>query len=260
MKPIAILGCGPSGLLAAHAVGMYSGKPIAIFSKAPTKSRLGGAQFLHSDIPGLTDEDPEATITYRVRGNAETYREKVYGEMHPSFVSFSNLIDGKTQPAWNLIRMYDRLWDSLGGSINDADIDDDWFAKTANDFDGIVSSIPLPALCRTPEAHRFQSVKTKILGECLEDVPANTIVYDGSPLRSWSRSSNLFGHEGTEWGAHVTPPFPNLSVASKPVSNRCDCRPDVLKVGRFGTWTKGVLVNDAFQMAADWVAEGMPHG
>ena len=31
----------------------------------------------------------------------------------------------------------------------------------------------------------------------------------------------------------------------KPIATNCDCFPNVIRAGRFGTWKKGVLTHDA---------------
>ena len=51
---VAILGCGPTGLVAAHACAMKH-IPFVIFSKK-RKSFLFGSQYLHEPIPGVIEE------------------------------------------------------------------------------------------------------------------------------------------------------------------------------------------------------------
>lgn len=251
-KPVAILGSGPAGLLAAHAVAL-AGQPIVIVS-LPTKSRIGGAQFLHEAIPELTSPDPDAVITYRVRGDAATYERKVYGDNKPGFVSINNVYDGQEQPAWNLVGIYDTLWDAFGGSLTVQEVSPEWLDKAQDDFSLIVSSVPLPALCRshagltTDVTHRFDSVNVTLLDKCVEHVPDGVVLYEGTQDRSWYRSANLFGAPSTEWGEGVKNlPFPGTFPATKPLRTTCNCYPDIVRVGRYGTWTKGQLVNDAFK-------------
>jgi len=52
-KRIFILGCGPAGLFAAQAAAEM-GCSAVIISKL-RRSEMYGAQYLHSEIPGLTD-------------------------------------------------------------------------------------------------------------------------------------------------------------------------------------------------------------
>lgn len=254
MKPVAVLGCGPAGLLAAHAIALR-GKPVAIFSK-PQKSRLGGAQFLHMAIPGLTDNEPEAIIKYKVEGDAATYRKKVYGSDNTvPFVSFTEVKDGQEQEAWSLLGAYDRLWDIFGESVNDVDINPQWLQSSLDrgDFSNIISTVPLVHLCKARaglinEIHRFSVQTISVLTEPYHAIDDMTIWYDGTEDHSWYRSSNLFGHHGTEWSnLGRKPDMDGLVTDSKPIATTCDCwRQDVMMLGRRGSWAKGQLTHHAF--------------
>lgn len=271
IRPVAVLGCGPAGLLAAHTLALL-GRPVALFSNNPAKSQISGAQFLHKKVPELCDDEPDEVITYRLRGDAATYRQKVYGEgtgpMLPGTVSFEHIEDGQTQPAWNLMKIYDRLWDSWGKGVNDAYIGSDWLEQRRHEFDFVVSSIPLPAICRfenplkdedgnfimPPAAHNFSSQKIWLIDRSIVPLEDNTILYSGDLSQSWYRTSNLFGHGGTEWstiGRHGPPPVDGLKGGIKPVANTCDCWSDVVRVGRFGEWKKGVLTHHAIRKVYD---------
>lgn len=253
---VAVLGCGPAGLMAAQAVAL-AGRPLAIFSVKAEPSKLGGAQFLHKAIPGINDHrKPDAVLTYRLLGDPETYRRKVYGSQpNVPFVSFTGVKDGEEQPAWNLIETYERLWEKFSGHINEVAITAEWMRD--NSFDEVFSSVPLPSICMTQAGmvsgyHGFHSQDILIAPlDYLPSVPDNTIVYDGTPDRTWYRSSRIFGVPGTEWSTYVkAPPLPGLLRDRKPISTTCDCHPEVTRVGRRGTWTKGVLTHDAFIAAA----------
>lgn len=265
MKPVAILGSGPAGLLAAHAVGL-TGHPLAIFSK-PVKSELSGAQFLHRSIPDLTSTDPDVEITYRLEGTPQGYREKVYGSEGsslPGFVSFEFLKDGQTQDAWNLLGIYDRLWQFFQNNIekNATEINNEWIMKNQKHFEFIISTIPLPALCETnsPDRdvndtrppHIFQTQGIWLIDDQLMPTDDNTILYNGNDSYSWYRTSNLFGHKGTEWSQQGTkPPYPGLKTGIKPIRSNCNCHPEIIRLGRFGKWEKGVLTHHAFEGAME---------
>lgn len=269
MKPVAILGVGPAGLMAAHACAL-KGRMVALFSRGemdtgPAKSRLGGAQFLHKPIPGINDPDnPDAEVRYILCGTSEVYRRKVYGDdPNVPFVSMENVQHNMVQPAWNLQATYDRLWESLVANtqVNVEHIGPQWIDKALeNDwFSTILSTIPAPALCRSTagmasEAHHFVNQKVEIATECiLENLPDNHVVYEGTPDRSWYRCSKLFGIGGTEW-AGVTPPYGSTIKVSKPLRTNCNCyEGQVVRLGRFGAWRKGVLTHDAFIGAYDAV-------
>lgn|SRR5678816_1379769 len=254
MKPIAVLGVGPAGLMAAHAVAL-SGRPVSLFGQpnadgSVKKSKLGGAQFLHDPIPIVCDEeDPDAVITYRVFGTVERYAQKVYGGLvKPERVSMNNVYDGKQVNAWNLLSTYDKLWDYLSAKdANVVTIDQEWIAKAieAQWFDMILSTIPAPAICVANYAHSFPSQSITIANEAMMGTP-DTIYYSGHEDHSWYRTSVLFGYEGTEWGQGVTPPLPGTFKVAKPLQTNCNCHPEVERLGRYGTWTKGVLTTHAF--------------
>jgi hypothetical protein len=250
MKPVAVLGCGPAGMLADYACQL-SEKPVAIFSK-PEKSRLGGAQYLHMPIPGLTEQDPEAMLVHRVYGDADTYQRKVYGD-DPTvpFVSFSNVRDGSEQPAWNLPMVYDRLWDEFKGVVNEAKIGPQWVADHEDEFEVIFSTVPLVHLCYARagwinQVHRFTVQDILVHPGEYQQMFDNTVVYDGTEERSWYRASNIFGHQYTEWSTLGPEPMVETVRDRKPISTSCDCWRNVVRLGRRGTWTKGILTHDAF--------------
>jgi hypothetical protein len=270
MKPIAVLGCGPAGLLAAYGIGL-TGQPLAIFSNTE-KSKLGGAQFLHKPIYGIHDEDnPDAVVTYHLHGTAAAYQEKVYGNDPVPFVSFSNVKDGQQQSAWNLLKTYDWLWGEFGHTINEAQITPAWVDENEDKFALILSTVPLVALCRHrvgatppmpkvgdswyPMHHRFTVQDIAIHPDNLAPIHDNTILYDGTREHSWYRSSLLFGVGGTEWSPQRSPvaPVRPLYHDRKPIATNCDCFPQIVRLGRRGTWQKGVLTHHAFVGALEAV-------
>lgn len=264
IKPIAVLGSGPAGLMAAHAAAMR-GAPVAVISQPggdgkALRSRLGGAQFLHEAIPMINDEDePDTEITYRVEGSVEGYRRKVYGDdPNIPFVSMEGKQDGDTQLAWNLIKTYDALWEQFSISVeNNLNRVGPMWVQEAEEkewFSAIISTIPAPALCRAhagldPTYHMFVSQEIKIHNETMRSGIKDTVVYNGSDFASWYRTAVIFGVGSTEYGINVNPPLPTVT-ARKPIRTNCDCNPNVVRAGRFGTWTKGVLTHEAF--AVGW--------
>ena len=271
MNPIAILGTGPAGLMAAHACSL-SGRPFSLFS-APGKdgtvkpSRIGGAQFIHKPVPALVNEDlPDFHVTYDLRGTEAGYREKVYGDAPVPFVSYSGVHDGEVQPAWNLRKIYDSMWEAIAGegnSVNAVKITGsmlkEWLDQDMWDF--VVSTVPRHALCLgheglTPSPHGFLSQDVFLANVNHADVPENTIIYNGAKEPSWYRASNLGGVHSAEWSniAQV-PSWQRSSIikVSKPIAHSCDCwadEPRVVFAGRFGKWQKGILVHDGFVTAA----------
>jgi hypothetical protein len=262
MKPIAVLGTGPAGLMAAHACAL-AGRPVALFGKSDpgtgmvTKSRLGGAQFLHDPLPLVNDdEEPDSEVYYVVRGESAIYQHKVYGDTYVPFVSMERVHNGQVQPTWNLQATYDKLWEMLvSPDTEQLEINSAWIHKAQERqwFDFILSTIPLPQLCEaevTMRTHHFAYVEVKIASEPMEVydngvAERDYIIYDGTAERSWYRCSSLYGHGGTEWGSHIPTPLDVVKVR-KPLRTNCNCHPDVVRLGRYGTWTKGVLTHHAF--------------
>lgn len=241
---VAVLGCGPAGLLAAHAAEL-GGHEVHIYSKR-VKSELGGAQYLHERIPGLELPNP-ITIMHQMIGDAEVYRSKV-GYPSDIPVSFSDALTAGPVQAWNLRHVYNQLWERFEKNVNVvSEINNSWMYSLTDNrkYDAILSSIPLTAICHSSH-HSFQYQQVMIVPQCVSDLPDNTIVYHGGEEQQWYRQSKLFGVGGTEYGSHaMMPALPTIKI-SKPVRNDCSCFPEVIRIGRYGEWRKGVLTHDAF--------------
>jgi hypothetical protein len=265
VKPlVAILGCGPAGLLAAHACEERN-VPFSIYSKKQ-KSILGGAQYSHIGIPGIHyPNEPDVMLGYIVVGDSETYQQKVYGDENVPFVSIDNVKDGLQVPAWNLGRMYDILWRQYESRIVDHVIDPRRAAILPTCFDLVFSSVPAPSLCLSSVnphvSHWFKQQPVRIHNEALNpNLPDNTILYDGTKDHSYYRMSKIFGVGSTEWGASSpTPPLQDLRTINKPIDTNCDCHqadlgeeiPAIVRIGRFGTWKKGELTFHGYNRVVD---------
>ena len=257
---VVIFGCGPSGLLAAHACSIYGIQPI-IFS-LKQKSILGGAQYSHIPIPILNDEEPEVLIQYEAKGTPEEYRSKVYGDLVIPFVSFPE--EGRVAPAWNLRAIYEKLWEQWGDQVIDVNQIDGRLAQRFNAspvFDLIFNTIPLTVICQSTVTgdvhHTFRSQTVRIYNEAIDtNLADNTIRYDGTSEHSYYRMSRIFGVGSTEWSVgSPVPPLQGLRTVSKPIGTDCDCYPNILRIGRFGTWKKGILTSHAFNAVLDTLHE-----
>lgn len=247
---VAVLGCGPSGLLAVHACHRVGIKPdiYSVKRKSPT----GGAMYLHEAIPGLTSEEPETYVTFRRKGDAETYARKVYGTpaMEHS-VSFLRYGDGEQAPAWDLVTAYELLWDAHGESVIDGELGAWSLEPIMEEYDLVISSLPARVMCVKSDLHQFPSAPIWIANENLLGLPDDTIMYNGGE-ESWYRSSVIFGRPSVEWGRATSlpkPPVPGVIKVGKPIVTNCDCWTDrerFLRVGRFGRWDKWALSHDGF--------------
>ena len=244
MRPVCVIGSGPAGLLAAHAV-CQAGLPLVIVSDGK-RSRLGGAQFLHAPIPGITQAArPDTTVVYQRRGDPEVYRRKAFGSLKVDWKPWTEGGQPEARHAWSLDWTYGKLWDLFESTIqfgnNKVHVDHEWLEKVQGEFSMIVSTVPLASLCQEPDRHQFVNQLVRIVAEPYEDLPDDTVLYDGTQEKSWYRTSRIFNTCFTEWGQDAkTPPGVNdLITDYKPMSTTCTCLDKydrLIKVGRRGKW------------------------
>lgn len=262
---IGVIGCGPAGLLAAHAATL-NGHSVTIFSKRQEKSHLNGSQYLHEEIPGVYC-GPSSTVRYElVGGDMADYRTKVYGDKWDGDVSPGTL-DG-THKAWDIRLTYDNLWTLYHKRIVDLDLAQrgDANLRMINrlgeslGLDKIISSIPRTAWDADDGNFRFSEVWA--VGDApgldqycpIRPSTDNTVICDASPDTGWYRSSQVFGHATVEWPADRKPPLPEAARVIKPLDHRSQVAGDMIHVGRYGEWRKGVLSTDAFRKVLECTA------
>lgn len=256
---VAVLGCGPAGMFAAHAAAEAEAQ-FTIFSKA-RKSYMRGAQYLHRPIPGLSGDPFE--VEYQLKGSVDGYREKVYGDMGDILVSPESLVG--ISPAWDIREAYDAAWDLYGSKVVDVDFATmgdrgSFFTELSRTHDLVVSTIPAPLLCVRNTEHEFRSQHVwvteniKSLGEFEysqhdDTLIDNLVVCSGNPDDWWYRQSRIHGWENTEYSLdhkpRETPAF-KVHDVTKPIDHTCTCHPEFARAGRYGVWKKGVLSHEAF--------------
>ena len=249
MKSVAILGCGPAGLMVAHAANMMDWD-FTIYSKKQ-KSKLYGAQYLHKPIPYLDCGAP-MTVAYKMVGNARAYRFKVYGPDWDGTVSPEDFTESHF--AWDIRKAYDDLWNVYSGQIDNCMLSKDsiqvinWMKH-----DLVISTVPRKIWAEPDDV--FESRKVYALGDT-EDARVRlyrpdpfTVVCDGTSKVDWYRVSNIFGYCTMEWpykDCWHPPPAMGASVVEKPLRHNSKAAADFIHLGRFGKWDKGVLSTDAF--------------
>lgn len=251
-EQVIIFGAGPAGMLAAHAVALAGREPVIISAPrtfplpGANKSEIGGATYLHSAVPDATSADPDAMIRFQRIGTSRGYARKVYGDAdHPT--SWSKF-QGE-HPGWALQPVYDDLWRRYEERIIPMMVDKEVVRDFLKSHPVVISTIPPSSFCTNPD-HEFPRRQIWITDESMYSMGDNTIIYDGlvGAVSGRYRSSRLFGRESTEFSQPIGY---DAREGFKVLPTNCDCFPDVMRVGRFGKWKPGVLVDHAFQEVWD---------
>lgn len=245
---VAVLGSGPSGLLAAHAVALAGREPVLISAPAQDgevlRSMIGPATYLHKPIPDLTSAEPDAMIRFIKKGTAGGYALKVYGDRkHPT--SWSKFEEGE-EPAWDLSPVYDELWRRYSSRIIPMSVGPDEASQFLDEFGAVVSTIPAEAICDAYPEHSFPFRSVWITDQfTFHDDRDPLMIYDGQVggVGDRFRASRVFGKACTEYGREV----PGARQGIKVMPTDCDCHPEIVRAGRWGEWKPGVLVHHAFE-------------
>lgn len=249
---IAVLGCGPAGLLVAHAVTRAGLTPIIYSRKQP--SSIGGAQYLHSAIPDLTGAEPDGEVEFIFTGKKEVYATKVYGDPYAK-TSWDSYQPG-THGIWSMRKAYDELWQRYSEHIQDQEVDRD-IVQRINEFHPYVfSTIPPASFCYNAE-HEFIRQRVRIVyGEAHRQVDLDGndyIMYNGEEDIPWYRRSVIFGWYGMEYPPETAPH--GAATVMKPLSTTCNCFPTIRRFGRYGQFRKEVLIHQAYHQAVEFLEE-----
>lgn len=259
---VAILGCGPSGMFAAHAARKV-GWRVDIFS-VNRRSEMYGAQYLHEPIPGLETEARD--IEYILRGgDSDMYRHKVYRGIQKDRVSevSPQLLEGKAR-VWDIRAAYYLAWKMYNDRIIERAEPrlkpTDMITFPYEEYRAVFCSIPATALCY--RRHQFFSQSVLAIGDAPErgvkapevDIEPDTVVCDASATVPWYRASDIFGYRTVEWPFNLGTRLLEVrsaggNLVDKPISTNCDCyadRENFFRIGRYGLWQKGVLSHDAY--------------
>lgn len=251
MLPTAtVLGCGPAGLLTAHAlVSSHLFANVRIISRK-VKSEIRGAQYLHREIPGIYIGEP-ARIKQVLMGTAETYARRVYAEQYSPLAVNSAVLYSGSRQGYDMRLVYDELWEKYSELITYYSLENE------SDVRGVLGTLQFPyVFCSIPRravcvgGHRFDSkmVYASASDTLMPNAEDNTILLNGlKDSYHWYRMSKIFGFTTMEWpAAKNPPPFRAVGSLEKPLRTDCDCWPDMQFVGRYGRWEKGVLADSAF--------------
>jgi hypothetical protein len=247
---IAILGCGPSGMFAAHAAA-EEGHTVRIFS-IPNKTSVFGGKYLRSPIPGLAED--KFKIDYRTMGSLEKIEDRV-GEV------VVGVYDG-----WNLRSAYWDAWDKYRNLILPWDAQRDWIPQT---FDMVFSTIPAPLLCLSNDKsgitveEELEGTRCKFSSETILSVSGtprvlgsdkNVILCTGGD-EFWFRASRINGQEITEYKSDILDRFPRIAIFGYgqsvrktivPSESTCTCRPEIVRSGTYGLWSSEALSHESY--------------
>jgi hypothetical protein len=262
---IAILGCGPAGLLAAHATVLAGHTPRILSIKH--RGVMPGAMYLHRPIKDLTEKKHQDMIRLSKIGTQEGYAQKVYGRRDAP-VSWSIWNKGH-YPIWNLRAAYEELWARYESYIKDVTVTANMVYQVRAYFPLVISTIPAKTLCLRPREHSFTERQIWVIHDApsLDKSPqSNIMIYNGLEKTPWYRFASIFGFRSYEYGHNpveqLGEDLKHLPIATgiKPLGNTCTCHSkrvksygDFVKVGRYGRWEKNVLTHHAFKQAKEAV-------
>jgi hypothetical protein len=183
--------------------------------------------------------------------------------------------------AWDIRATYDAMWEMVTQSRNvaivPADVKAEWLDRSTgalSKFAHVVSTVPAPSLCKSPvyhpsqEGHLFRVHTIKAAGDVspYKYPPgefSDFVKCDGTSAEPWYRTARVFGYRTVEWPRQFqTPTYSDVRVATvrKPLQTDCDCHPEIIRLGRYGAWRKGILVHQVYADAVklfngEWVSE-----
>ncbi len=245
---ILVLGCGPAGLLVAHACILQDWEVTILSKKA--RSYISGAQYLHSSIPGLTYDEPDGHVIVEKLGTPEGYARKIYGDAVVR-TSWQRYHLGK-HFIWNLRIAYEDLWKMYHDLITDGHFLPSMMPQALKEYRAVFSTMPLTALF--PGEEKDFKMEQVWLVPQQGVVPPCTITWNGLDEPGWYRSSNIFGHESYEYPRLYDGDGINEKavLVNKPLAPPTGFRvpfEELYLFGRYGQWKKGVLVDDAYREA-----------
>jgi hypothetical protein len=131
-------------------------------------------------------------------------------------------------------------------------INPDLLDELEREFSLAISTVPAWILCEGFD-HDFPKVPIYVVP--WTPFPDNNFVmYNGTDHSAhWYRTSRIFGHPSTESVRKFDEE--GQQTGFKVLDTDCDCRPNVVRAGRFGQWKSGVLTHHAFETAMEAMLE-----
>jgi len=249
---------------------MMAGYNVHFYADTDVKSTLYGCQYLHAPIPvPKRFKVQETHVEYKLNGTADEYRVKVYGSAWAGTVSPEDLAG--EHDAWDIRATYDALWELITRDphvvFSNAKISDAWInahSRELSRYAHVISTVPAMSLCESPaytpsmSGHMFYSHTIKAVGSTIpfaaQDQVPDHVLCDGTDEVPWYRSALVFGYRTIEWPRKWSEP--NAVVVRKPLHTECTCHPEIVRLGRYGAWRKGILVHNVYEDATTLMENG----
>ena len=255
---VVILGAGPSGMMAAHAVAQYGLTPMVIDRDPDKTRRNSGVYYLHSDC-GLALRSRE--VMQRVLGGeglfpqnlVKAYAAKVYGQE----VSSSSILHAYDHPqiqVYNAVEALEHLWEMYGAYVHKDVIEGfeavwDYQMQVGN----VVSTIPARVLF--PDI-AYNAVYANVHVSEAPETEA-FVYYNVGPAISWYRCASLFGVFTAEYPCMLKPDITRgewrrvhkVIGTSTPLPEY----PWLITTGRYGAWDKACLTDTVYRQVGEQI-------
>jgi hypothetical protein len=246
---IAILGSGISGLLAASGCIDSGVNDITIYSKSLSKPQAFGFQYLHDpcNLPLESEFLYKTVVPSNVPLTlySDLYSIKVYGT--PGVPNSMDSFDLKdlSEKIWDMNKAIDILWGKFSSKINYLSIQSiDEVKGLSDQYDLVFSSVPLSLFKECKYTYSYvSSFKVK---------PAvSYVVYDVSPGSQVYRYGRVFGQFFVESTSMVSDNSVKVVKVIEADNTKIDFPDNVLPIGRYSTWWKGMLAHDAYRYVCE---------
>lgn len=253
---VAILGGGPSGLMAAWAAIQW-GCDVTVFDRNPETISIGqthGVFALWDDCDLFLSQKREVRIgiiggiNLSKEDTEYQYAEKVYGDNYMEHsVSISKYMDRPYRTCYNHAEAYQQIIDIIGRDrIRQGDVGARGEGSTfLADYDVAFSTIPLDALLKMDLPHTYSYIYHGTAPDA-----DSFMIYNVSLYVPWSRCSAIFGYFSMEY-----PERPNTDKTYVRVKKVMPAEHNtnmtlhgcpILLTGRYGAWKKDMLTEDVY--------------
>lgn len=258
MRPVAVLGTSLESLLAAHAVAVHE-RPVALFGRAITGEIGQWCGWSPWPIPFTIHhiDKPNGRVDFVDHGSEDVYRQKSGigdDDQLRAWQSTAALDVG-----WDLTDLYLWLQEQFAGKVNEMIVNVRSVQELVDsgDFSLCISGVQAVSLCRTHAGVDEESAMCRFSQHQVKSAPVtmhngehpHQIIRDGTRDHSWFRTISAFGHKRTDWPPDLSPPIPEITTRTIPTRTNCRCFSDIVRVGQYGMWRRGVRPYEAFDQA-----------